>query len=452
MALATRRNIAPNPRPASNAGYVFSGAGQVVQPDGWARLTTTATATTFMSTSPYTSAALPFGDQETTQVSVDVRADAAAVQTFMSVFQYDGSTEIVSGRTVGPREVLAAGETRRISVAVTRAQLGAGMRVLLYVMDPVGSTYSAGNVLEWRRLQVGDGQYLDGSMPADELWSYAWEGAADASPSVATEVPALTIAAEAQPVSASVLVSVRGGAPGTPLYVLRRDTSGTGIVRETSEGSIVWPALGDTLTLTDYEARQGEATQYLLTDRDGTPVASTEVQLPVWGTWVKSPGRPYRNARAFYVGDSAATLSARRVVVDIEGAAQRVVFAGHRSTPSGSIVLLTQTRAQREALATLLSDGMPLMLDTPATWGVPYRYMSVGDVAHERAYNFEGLNLTAEARLWTFDEVVSTAVPQGLPNLDPGRTYADLPTLFATYVAIPATVETYERLATGEEF
>lgn len=477
MALATRRNDALNPLAVQTAAGVATGFAQYGAGTGEAGTTmciagatdgpllSSGRITTYIRrsiTTAKTGSSTGWSSFQHRAPNPGVAGDVRRAAALLRYTSPDGSpltgrmrTQVFtsggSGGTYvdGPPVTLVSGQWTLVESTVTATDGFASVGWWFYhgsIQIPVaGSTYDATGAI------VGDGEVFAGSTPASSGWSYAWEGAPNASASIATEVPALTIAAVAQPTSASVAITVRGGAPGTPLYVLRRDTSGTGIVRETSEGTVVWPALGDTLTLTDYEARQGESTQYLLTDGDGSPVASTSLTLPMWGTWLKSPGRPYRNARAYYVSDGEATLTARRLVVDIEDAAQRVVFARRRSTPSGNVVLLTQTADQASALALLLSDGLPLMLDTPSSWGVPYRYISVGDVGRSRAYDFEGLNLTAQARLWTLGDVVSTAAPQGVPTIDPGRTYADLPTLFATYVAIPATTQTYEELATGQE-
>lgn len=469
MALATRRNDAFNsgPRSSSLLGWgLQAGTGEVAPASwvstpgdgpegrtGFVRRTVT-TARTGGNSGVYYRSASPeiaggaAGDVRT--LSIWVRFRQAASVSLSGQLRLGAASVSTAG---GPAVAVPADTWTRLSVTITATAAYDGFQAWAVVASgttiPVGGVYEAADALP--DLSPTLRSYFDATLPATTEWSYSWEGTPYASASLATEVPALTIAAVAQPTSASVAITVRGGAPGTPLYVLRRDTSGTGIVRETSEGTVVWPALGDTLTLIDYEARQGESTQYLLTDADGTPVATVRVELPQWGTWLKSPGRPYRNARVYYSSDSAATFSARRLVVDIEDAAQRVVFARKRSTPSGGLVLHTLTTDQARALELLLSDGLPLMLDTPSSWGVPYRYISVGDVSRSRAYDFEGLGLTEEARTWSLADVVNTAAPQGVPMVDPGRTYADLPTLFATYVAIPATTDTYEQLATGQE-
>lgn len=258
----------------------------------------------------------------------------------------------------------------------------------------------------------------------------------------------LTLTVERE--QARVRIELSGGSPGHVLYVLRRDSGGTGMVRETSEGTVVWPDSG-TLTLYDYEPQQGEDAEYIVTDQNGVGISSARISVPQWGTWVKSPGRPYRNVRVFYQGESGGTaMEARRMIVPVQSSPHRVVFAQTRLSEQGALQLLTRTAAQAEALQLLLADGMPLMLDVPASWGVPYRYISVGDVTVARAHDLEGLNLTHEARIWELADVVTIEMPQGVSTLDPTRTYAELSTQYATYVAIPALVGTYEQLGTGE--
>lgn len=253
-----------------------------------------------------------------------------------------------------------------------------------------------------------------------------------------------------EPETASVRIELVGGAQGEPVYVLRRDRDGVQLVREASEGTQLWPGGAEQLTLRDYEARQGESAMYIVTDRNGTAVASVTVQLPQWGTWLKSPGRPFRNLRVYYGSDSGIKRTATRLVVPIEGAGQRVVFGQARANAEGTITLITRTAAQADKLHVLVGDGMTLMLDTPASWGVPFRYVSVGDIGIDRGYEFDGLGLTLEARAWVLSDLIEVEPPMGLPVGDPGRTYDTLPTLFSSYVAITATTDTYEKLATGE--
>lgn len=55
---------------------------------------------------------------------------------------------------------------------------------------------------------------------------------------------AVTITATPEPTTARVRIEAVGGAAGDPLYVFRRDSAGTGVVRDTSAGTVTWPAVG----------------------------------------------------------------------------------------------------------------------------------------------------------------------------------------------------------------
>lgn len=189
-AVEVRRNLAPNPLPVGTSGYTYSGLVQSITDDGWARLVTNTTATTFLTSVPYTG--LPFGDRASMEVSLDVRAPEASVMVQLVVWQYDGATEIVAARFSGTNTVLAAGESRRLAYQIPRYQVGASVRVLLYVRS-LASTYIAGNVVDWRNLLVGDSGlgYFDGSSASPlKGATCSWTGAANASPSILSAIPA----------------------------------------------------------------------------------------------------------------------------------------------------------------------------------------------------------------------------------------------------------------------
>lgn len=204
-------------------------------------------------------------------------------------------------------------------------------------------------------------------------------------------------------------------------------------------------------TIYDYEPVQGSTVDYILADDDGNMLATARVVIPRWGTWLKSPGRPSRNVRVYYGRTESTILPIERERYAIEGSGSVVVYAARRSVEEASrLELITRTDEAAAAMRSILADGATLLLDVPPSWGVPFRYISVGEVEVGRplaASDGYG-NLEAAARLWGLAEVIAQPSPQGVSQEDPGRTYAVLPTEFATYVAIPATVESYEALAT----
>lgn len=202
------------------------------------------------------------------------------------------------------------------------------------------------------------------------------------------------------------------------------------------------------VTVYDHEARQGEATDYIVADPNGAQLASTRMTVPAWGTWLKSPGRPYLNVRCYLENEGPVKRAARRLVVDVQNG-ERVVLSQRRTAASGSIRLLALEGPQATAVDRLLDDGATLMLDTHPEWGVPYRYISVGDETRSRPYG-DTLGLDKAPRLFELADVVAVAMPTGVTVVDPKRTHVVVPSLYGSYAALAASVPTYEALATGE--
>lgn len=206
-------------------------------------------------------------------------------------------------------------------------------------------------------------------------------------------------------------------------------------------------------TFFDYEPRQGDAVDYILADDDGNQLASARVTIPLWGTWLKSPGRPSRNMRVMFGTLEKIDRPIAREAYDVEGSGRVVIYSARRGAARSDVLrLVTRSAADIPAMELLTRDGATLLLDVRPDWNIRLRYFSAGDIAEGRPLSAsDGLqNLTADARLWELAEVIEQPSPQGVTVEDPGRTYAMIPAEFATYVAIPATVPTYEALATGE--
>lgn len=55
---------------------------------------------------------------------------------------------------------------------------------------------------------------------------------------------AVSIEAAPEPSAGRVQLAVAGGAPGQVVYVFRRDSGGVGVVRDTSAGTVQFPAAG----------------------------------------------------------------------------------------------------------------------------------------------------------------------------------------------------------------
>lgn len=395
-------------------------------------------------------------------------ANALRVSLVAPVSQYMYSGERVAAGAVGTWV--------GFSVDVSAQAGSAFLRPALVFRDAsgtqVGSTVLGSFVTATttpQRIAI-TGQVPSGATQVDAV-VYPHSSTAAAAPVVgtATTLDALMITTGAASSAAATTASATYRPPPVgELYRLRRILQGPGAVWFDGDSTTATPGYGyDWLGANDaspsvfgayaagqfhdYEARQGESTDYLLADGDGNLLAAVTVAIPLWGTWLKSPGRPSRNVRCFFGSEEEVRRRARREAYDVEGSAQVTITAGVRARPEGQLTLVTREAETARAMNLLLDDGATLMLDTPPSWGVSFRYLSVGDVAIVRpltaADGFQGL--TGEARLFQLADVVSEAVPAGVTAQDPGRTYATVASLFATYAAIAATVATYDDLATG---
>jgi hypothetical protein len=86
------------------------------------------------------------------------------------------------------------------------------------------------------------------------------------------------------------------------------------------------------------------------------------------------------------------------------------------------------------------------MIDVDSSFGVPVRYVSVGDVTGTRV-GPNNAGLSWEARYFTL-QVDEVAMPIGAP-VNQNLTYDQLAANFGSYIAIPASVATYDDLAAG---
>lgn len=228
------------------------------------------------------------------------------------------------------------------------------------------------------------------------------------------------------------------------MYVFRRDSIGVGVVRQTTEGLAV--TSGVPVTIYDYEPRQGLSTDYLLTNQDGASQATTTVTIPKWGTWLKSPGRPWLNVLTALNGVGDVERELPREVVWIEGAENATVISERRHSAGGTVTLAVRTSTELASLLELVSDGGTLMLDTAPEWTIPYRYINVGNVVERRLWDADtGLDKTQ--RLLVLQGVLAANMPLGPLETNTNASYDALPVKFPSYAYIAATVASYNALA-----
>ena len=166
--------VARNLFPAPDFGpdrFTVSGVDKEALPDGWTRLKTNTTATTFVSSKSPFNSCIPITKErgKTMEQRIDVRA-LNAIRVRLGALQYDETgVELTADRVLGDYIDLEAGEERTLSLPVPVAASAAGMRYLFYVMDHGATAYSAGNVVDVQRPQVAEpgAHYVDADFSPD---------------------------------------------------------------------------------------------------------------------------------------------------------------------------------------------------------------------------------------------------------------------------------------------
>lgn len=230
---------------------------------------------------------------------------------------------------------------------------------------------------------------------------------------------------------------------GGSVYVFRRNALGVAAVREAQVG-----LSGATLTVYDYEAQQGTAaTDYIVTNVDGVQQATVQVTVPDWGSWLKAPGMPWLNVRVRPEKPGSETYGARRTVVEVEGSDYPVVLSQIRRAAAGDgVALACLSTAEVDSIRAVLASGDTVLLDTPGSWGFPWRYVNVGDVEVARVWD-DGLGLDIGKRLVRLGGLVAAAVPTINVSIAQGVTYATVAAGYPSYAAIPPIRATYALLA-----
>lgn len=201
------------------------------------------------------------------------------------------------------------------------------------------------------------------------------------------------------------------------------------------------------ITLSDYEARQGLETDYILTNEDGVTSSSLRITIPAWGTWLKDPFRPFMNVKVLWNSDDAYVRRIPRVVLQARGAKYPVVQTDKRLAPEGQVRILTEDEETARKLTSLLDVTSTLMLDVDIAFGVPVRYVSVGDLTGLRVASEKDRNLTWTERYWDLP-VLEIAAPIGAP-IAQNLSYDSIPANFSSYIGLPASVASYNDLAAG---
>ncbi|HET8684968.1 MAG TPA: hypothetical protein VFM54_24310 [Micromonosporaceae bacterium] len=197
----------------------------------------------------------------------------------------------------------------------------------------------------------------------------------------------------------------------------------------------------------DHEAPLDQAVTYRATSDQatGAQCSSAPVALASQGrAWLKHPTRPHLSRVVAVREMRTRAQAARRGVARPEDRPDPVVVHQVRATSSGSVLLQTDgTWADQTALAQLLADGAPLLLQTPATRGGESLYISVDTTDVDPLDPMLGTELLRRFVL-PFDTLER---PPGQATGPADAQYAGVATAYHTYGAVPAGEATHLDLA-----
>lgn len=173
--------------------------------------------------------------------------------------------------------------------------------------------------------------------------------------------------------------------PATSVTINRTDATGTMYPVRTGDGNPVALSNGQA-TVYDYEAPYSQQLTYA-TDVAGA--ATVQAFLPVTVPWLVHIGVPSRSI-TFRMARSSGSLPAEtwameQGVFNVLGRSTPVVVTGGaRTAPASTLPVLCQTSADLAGLRQILSDGMPLLLNTPPGYGIDPAYIAAGGVTVNR--------------------------------------------------------------------
>lgn len=176
--------------------------------------------------------------------------------------------------------------------------------------------------------------------------------------------------------------------------------------------------------------------------------------------WLKDPLRPGNSVKVLmdldytacaapagvvFLAMDAEKRAAASAAFDTDWSTQPIVLAKPRKDVEASLSLLAATFADRDRLEALLAPGSPLLFQGPAAYGIPDRYISVGDVGVGR--------LAADHRKqWRVFSLpfVAVAAPVGPAQGVAGTRWKDLCNRYATWADITAAGWTWKQVKQGQ--
>lgn len=306
---------------------------------------------------------------------------------------------LFSGGPVIATVVPTADTWVRVSITWTATSSTHTVGVLNGATATAGQTAYIDGLLVERASSVGtyfDGATTDsGSSTTLGSTIYDWTGAAHASQSVQSLViEAFTITATVEPghVPQRVRIDVVAAASTgiNSVTVTRTDPSGRVLPVRTEDGEPLQLVVSEatrTGTVYDYEMPYGQAVVYSTTSQP--TVLSEPVTVDEDRVWLIHPGIPARSLPIELMRGSfdEEEEDVAGTVFYPMGRSNGVPFTdGKRKAPTGTMILGTESPAERVALQELLADAFPLLLNVPPVTGIDVdtEYVHIGRLRRTR--------------------------------------------------------------------
>ncbi|MEV6684447.1 hypothetical protein AB0N28_03730 [Streptomyces sp. NPDC051130] len=241
-----------------------------------------------------------------------------------------------------------------------------------------------------------------------------------------------------------------GGHTHYGVWRVRDDGALTAIRGETGDMTAV-PITGDVAVATDYEAPLGVPLQYsvrVYTGSDYLRAASRSVVIPeppVTDVVVKDPVQPVRSSTLTVDTVPDWTRAARQGVHQISGRTTPIVITDVRTSRTGTMTVVTETRDDITRLWWLLESGNTLLIQWPSTWGEQDVYVQVGDVQETHILRWAKY----QDRTWTLPLVEVDRPIGGLVG-SATRTWADVEAESSDWLDVLTTHSAWLGVYSGE--
>jgi hypothetical protein len=256
----------------------------------------------------------------------------------------------------------------------------------------------------------------------------------------------MTISVALDERSAAAIATVAGIPPAATAYTVQRESPSGSTVGV--RGAVRAPVAGDTAIVHDYEAPLDVELVYTAIAYDtGGELERADAApfLIPWDkceSWLVDLARPTNSLVLTLESFTALTFDFAAGVHRVLNRRAPVLTTLPAYTPSGELVVLTDTLDERDQMRAMLGNGYPILVRAPDL-GIGNMYLGLTQFIEER---FLTLGARPERRF----RIAATQVERPDPAYyvpRPPNTYQNVADTYATYADLAAAVGTYDELA-----